>query len=207
MRIGIACEGEPPPAGLLDLLEEAGLRAASLRGKQPPALLSAGDAVWLLATGSDVLRACDRGGLDVGVLGRDRLLEGRRGAAHLLDLRCCRDDLVYAVTVGADRPGRRLRVATRHPEAARRHFSAAGMQPDIITMDEPALAPRLGFADAVVELSSRLARDHQNAPALEVRAVVAECSACLVAARAARVLLRDDIGALVKRLRSVLEDS
>ena len=64
MRIGIACDGEPPPAELLDLLEAAGLPAASLRGQRPPALLPAGGGVWLLATGSDVLRACDRGGLD-----------------------------------------------------------------------------------------------------------------------------------------------
>lgn len=206
MRIGIACEGEPPPAELLDLLQAVGLPAVSLHDRRPPALVPAADGVWLLATGTDVLRACHRGGLDLGVVGRDRLLEGRRGAADLLDLRCCRDDLVFAATAAADRPGRRLRVATRHPETTRRHFAAAGLQPDILTLDEPALAPALGLADGVVEVTSRLAADHPGVPALEVRAVVAACSARLVAARAARVLLRDDIGALVERLRSALED-
>ena len=206
MRIGIACDGEPPPDELLDLLEAAGLTVASLRGQRSPTLLPSGGGVWLLATGSDVLRACDRGGLDLGVVGRDRLLEGRRGAADLLDLRCCRDELVYAVTAAADRPGRRLRVATRHPETTLRHFAAAGLQPEIITMDEPALAPALGLADGVVELGSRLALGAPGAPPLEVRAVVASCSARLVAARAARVLRRGDIDALVKRLRAALED-
>ncbi len=97
-------------------------------------------------------------------------------------------------------------MATRHPETTCRHFAAAGLQPDILTLDEPALAPALGLADGVVEVTSRLAADHPGVPALEVRAVVAACSARLVAARAARVLLRDDIGALVERLRSALED-
>lgn len=206
MRIGIACEGEPPPAELLDLLQAVGLPAVSLHDRRPPALVPAAGGVWLLTTGTDVLRACHRGGLDLGVVGRDQLLEGRRGAADLLDLRCCRDDLVFAATAAADRPGRRLRVATRHPETTRRHFAAAGLQPDILTLDEPALAPALGLADGVVEVTSRLAADHPGVPALEVRAVVAACSARLVAARAARVLLRDDIGALVERLRSALED-
>jgi ATP phosphoribosyltransferase len=206
VRIGIACDGGPPAAELLDLLEAAGLPAASLRDERPPALLPAAGGVWLLATGSDVLGACDRGGLDLGVVGRDRLLEGRRGATDLLDLRCCRDDLVFAVAPIPDRPGRRLRVATRHPETARRHFAATGVQPEILAMDEPALAPALGVADGVVELASRLAAPRTVAPALEVRAVVAACSARLVAARAARVLRRGDIDAFVRRLRSALED-
>ena len=135
VRIGIACEGEAPPAELLALLEARACRAVAALARRPPALLRAGDAVWLLARASDVLRACDRGGLDVGVVGKDRLLEGRRGAAHL-------STCAAAATTSSSRsrrrraPRRRLRVATRHPEAARRHFSAAGMQPDIIAMDE-----------------------------------------------------------------------
>ena len=110
------------------------------------------------------------------------------------------------MTAAADRPGRRLRVATRHPATTLRHFATAGLQPEIIAVDEPALAPALGLADAVVELGSRLALGAPGAAPLEVRAVVASCSARLVAARAARVLRRGDIDALVKRLRTALED-
>lgn len=205
MRIGLECEGEPPPAELLELLEAAGLAAGSLCERRPPALIRTADGVWLLAAGIDVLRACDRGGLDLGVVGRDRLLEDRRGAAELLDLGCCRDDLVFAVSPDGARPDRRLRVATRHPRTTRRYFAAAGLLPDVLTMDEPALAPALGFADGVVELASRLAGGQTGDAALEVRAVVAACSARLVAARAARVLVRDEIGALAGRLRAALE--
>jgi ATP phosphoribosyltransferase len=207
VRIGIACEAGPPPAELLDLLEAAGLPAASLREETPPALLPAPGGVWLLASSADVLRACDRGGIDLGVVGRDRLLEGRRGTGELLDLRRCRDELVFAAGPGEPRPGRRLRVATRHPETARGHFAASGRQPVILAMDEPVLAPVLGLADGVVELTSRLAAESPGASTLEVREVVAVCSARLVAARASRVLLRDEIGALVDRLRAVRDDA
>ena len=207
MRIGLACEAGAPPAELLALLEAAGLPAASLREEVPPALVEGDGATWFLGSSGAVLRACDRGGLHAGVVGSDRLLEGRLGVADLLDLHRCRDELVLAAAPAAVRPDRRLRVATRHPETARRHFAATGAQPEIVVVDEPVLAASLGLADGVLELSARLADGRPGAPLLEVRQVVAACSAHLVASRAARVLLRSDFAALVDQLRAVLEDA
>lgn len=208
MRIGLACEAGPPPAELLSLLEAAGLPAASLRDEAPPALMVRDGATWFLGSSGDVLRACDRGGLHAGVVGSDRLLEGRLGVADLLDLRRCRDELVLAVAPAAVRPDRRLRLATRHPEAARRHFTATGAQPEIVVVDEPVLAVALGLADGVVELSARLLGGGPGAaPVLEVREVVSACSVHLVASRSARVLLRAEFAVLVDRLRAALEDA
>jgi ATP phosphoribosyltransferase len=206
VRIGLACEAGPPPAEVLDLLEAAGLPAASLREAAPPALMRHDTSLWLLGSAGDVLRACARGALDAGVVGSDRLLEGRLGVADLLDLRRCRDELVVAVLPGP-RPERRLRIATRYPETARRHFAASGAQPDILVLDEPASAPSLGLSDGIVELRSRLATGPGDRLPFEVLEVVAACSAHLVASRAARVLLRDEIGALVDRLRAALEET
>ncbi len=169
--------------------------------------MSADGATWLLGTPGDVLRACDRAALDAGVVGSDRLFEGRLGVADLLDLRRCRDELVLAVAPAAVRPHRRLRVATRHPVSAGRHFAATGAQPEIIVVDEPVLALALGLADGVVELASRVHAVRPGGPALETREVVAVCSAHLVASRAARVLLRAELAALVDRLRAALEAS
>jgi ATP phosphoribosyltransferase len=207
MRIGLACEAGTPPAELLALLEAAGLPAASLREEVPPALVIAAVVTWFLGSAGDVLRACDRGALDAGVVGSDRLLEGRLGVVDLLDLRRCRDDLVLAVAPGAVRPDRRLRVATRYPETARRHFAATGEQPDVIVADEPLLASALGLADGVIELAARVRAGRPGAPVLEPRTVVAACSAHLVASRAARVLLRTEFATLVHSLRTALEDA
>lgn len=204
MRFGLACEAGTPPAEVLDLLEAAGLPAASLRGRAAPALVADGALTWVLGSPGDVLRALDRGALDAGVVVSDRLLEDRLGVADLLDLRCERDELVVALTPAGGRPDRRPRIATRHPQTARRHFAAAGAQPEILVADEPLLAVALGLADGVAELRSRLAAA-ADAPALVEREIVAACSARLVAARAARVLLRDEINALAGRLRVVVE--
>jgi ATP phosphoribosyltransferase len=207
MRIGLACEAGPPPAELLALLEAAGLPAASLREEAPPALIRGPVVTWFLGSAGDVLRACDRGALDAGVVGSDRLLEGRLGVADLVDLHRCRDDLVLAVAPAAVRPDRRLRVATRHPETARRYFTVTGEQPEILVVDEPVLAPALGLADGVIDLAARVRTGRLGAPALEVRAIVTSCSAHIVASRVARVLLRAELAALVDSLRTALEDT
>jgi ATP phosphoribosyltransferase len=204
VRIGVACDAGAPAAEILDLLEAAGLPAASLRGEQAPALVRHAAGAWFLGSAADVLRACDRDALDAGVVGSDGLLEGRHGVADLLDLRCCRDQLVIAVA-GAPRQDRRLRIATRHPETARRHLAGVGAQPEIVLVDEPALAPDLGLADAVLDLRSRLVAGRRGMQALQEQEVVADCTAHLVVARAARVLLRDEINTLVDRLRGILE--
>lgn len=206
MRIGLTCEAGRAPTEVLDLLDAAGLSTDLLREQRAPALLAQPAGAWLLGTSGDVLRACDRGALDVGVVGSDGLLEGRSGVADLLDLGRCRDELVLAMMPGGGRPDRRPRIATRYPQTTSRHFAAAGAQPDILVLDEPSLAPALGLADGVVELRSRLAAGLAGMPPLEVGEVVADCSAHLVAARAARVLLRDEIGALVTSLRAALEE-
>ena len=153
-----------------------------------------------------MLRACDRGALDAGVVGSDRLLEGRLGVADLLDLRAPRPAGAGG-PARRGRPDRRLRIATRYPETTSRHFAAVGAQPDILVLDEPSLAPALGLADGVVELRSRLTVGLTGMPSLEVGEVVAAGSAHLVAARAARVLLRDEVGALVDSLRAALEEA
>jgi len=205
VRIGLACGPAPPSAELLDLLEAAGLPATSLRGAPPPALLTVADTTWLLASGADVLRACDRAAVDLGVVGKHVLLESRHGVSELLDLGCCRDALVYADAAGA-RPGRALRVATSHPVSARAHFAATGRQVVIVAMDEPALALGLGLADGVVMLRSRLAARVPGVDgALEIREEVAACSARLVAGRAGRALLGARLGDLLERLRAVVE--
>ncbi len=139
VRIGIACEAGPPPAELLDLLEAAGLPAASLRGERPPALLAAAGGAWLLAGAADVLRACERGALDLGVVGKDRLLEGRRGTGELVDLRCCRDDLVFAVAAGA---------GAARPAAPRGHPPPGDGAPPLRRRRRPAGHPHDGRAGA-----------------------------------------------------------
>ena len=213
MKLGLACDGGPSQAHLLDLLARAGLPAEALRGVPGPALVDAGEVTWLLALGADVLEACVRGALDAGVVGKDLLLELAPQVHELLDLRVCRDVLVYATPeadAGVLRRGR-PRVATRYPRVTRRHCAAGGRQVALVAFEAAPLAPGLGLADGVVELSDRLALDASSAGAgrlagLRVREEIAACSARLVAGRAARVLGAERLAELLERLSTALEE-
>jgi len=213
VKLGLAGEGGPPPAQVLDLLERAGLPAGALRAVAGPALVDAGEITWLLAPGADVLEACARGALDAGVAGKDLLLELAPQVHELLDLRVCPDVLVYATPEPGAAALRRVRprVATRYPRVTRRHFAGSGRQVELVAFDAAPLAPGLGIADGVVELRSRLALDDAVAGSgrptgLRVREEIAVCSARLVAGRAARALGGERLAELLERLRASLEE-
>jgi len=114
-----------------------------------------------------VLRATDvptyvqYGAADVGVVGKDVLLEhGGAGLYQPLDLGIGRCRLVVATRRGYDwtasvQRGARIRVATKYVRTAREHFAAKAMHVDLIKLyGSMELAPLLGLADAIVDLVS-----------------------------------------------------
>ncbi len=115
----------------------------------------------VLVRASDVPTYVQYGGADLGVVGRDVLIEhGVDGMYQPLDLniaRCrmsvaVRDDFDYA---GAVKQGSRLRVATKYTEIARQHFADKGVHVDLIKLyGSMELAPLTGLADAIVDLVS-----------------------------------------------------
>ncbi len=115
----------------------------------------------VLVRASDVPTYVQCGGADLGVAGKDILLE--HGGADLyqpLDLhiaRCrmsvaTRDDFNYAAAV---RHGSRIRVATKYTTIARNHFADKGVHVDLVKLyGSMELAPLTGLADAIVDLVS-----------------------------------------------------
>lgn len=115
----------------------------------------------VLVRASDVPTYVQHGGADLGVAGRDVLVEhDGSGLYQPLDLgiaRCrmsvaVRDDYDYA---GAVRQGARIRVATKYTRSARQHFADKGVHVDLIKLyGSMELAPLAGLADAIVDLVS-----------------------------------------------------
>jgi ATP phosphoribosyltransferase len=115
----------------------------------------------VLVRASDVPTYVQYGGADIGVAGKDILLEhGGHGLYQPLDLgiaKCrlsvaTRDDFDYA---GAVYQGSRIRVATKYTACAREHFAHKGVHVDLIKLyGSMELAPLTGLADAIVDLVS-----------------------------------------------------
>jgi ATP phosphoribosyltransferase len=113
----------------------------------------------IVVRASDTPTYVQHGGADIGVAGRDMLVEhGGAGLYQPLDLGIAKCRMVVAVRKGFDyagavRQGARLRVASKYPGITHQHFGAKGVHVDLIRLyGSMELAPLTGLADAIVDL-------------------------------------------------------
>jgi len=108
----------------------------------------------VLLRGSDVPTYVRHGAADVGVVGKDMLLEfGAEGLYEPLDLGIARCRLMTAGFPGAKSGQARLRVASKFANVARRFYAAKGVQADIIKLyGAMELAPLMDLADEIVDI-------------------------------------------------------
>jgi ATP phosphoribosyltransferase len=193
--------------GTLEALDALGIDTARLRDGSR-ALIFPGEEITLVTMRpSDVPTYVEAGAADVGITGKDVLLEqSDRMVYELLDLGYGRCRMVLAGRVGDERLGeaeRRLgmmRIATKYPRVAQRHFESTGRQAEVIEVKGSVeLAPLIGLADGIVDLVATGRTLEEND--LEVREEIVECTARFVANRVAHKLRRDEIDGLTSKLR------
>jgi ATP phosphoribosyltransferase len=156
----------------------------------------------VLVRATDVPTYVQHGGADLGVAGKDVLLEsGLQGLFQPLDLRIAkcrmsvavRDDFDYAAAV---KQGSRIRVATKYTQTARQHFADKGVHVDLIKLyGSMELAPLTGLADAIVDLVSSGSTLKANR-LVEVERIM-DISARLVVNQAALKLKREPMRNLI----------
>ena len=119
------------------------------------------DVSIIIVRASDVPTYVQYGAADLGIAGKDVLLEhGGSGLYQPLDLQIAKCRMMVAVQEGFDyegavRRGARLRVATKYLQTAREHFAGKGVHVDLIKLyGSMELAPLVGLADAIVDLVS-----------------------------------------------------
>ncbi len=147
----------------LPLLAQAGIRVLEDPDTSRKLILetSRSDLRIIIVRASDVPTYVQYGAADLGVAGKDVLLEhGTEGLYQPIDLGVARCRMSVAVPRGFDyqnavRQGARLRVATKYLRTAREHFAAKGVHVDLIKLyGSMELAPLIGLADAIVDLVS-----------------------------------------------------
>jgi ATP phosphoribosyltransferase len=147
----------------LPLLATAGIVPAEDPEKSRKLILGTNrtDTRIVLVRATDVPTYVQYGGADLGIAGKDVLMEhGGQGLYQPLDLCIARCRMMVAVRAGFDyeaaiRRGARIRVATKYVKTAREHFASKGMHVDLIKLyGSMELAPLVGLADAIVDLVS-----------------------------------------------------
>ncbi len=193
--------------GTLDLLDAAGIPTSELRSDSRSLIFEVGEITLVTMRPSDVPTYVEAGAADVGITGKDVLLEqSDRMVYELLDLGFGDCRMVLAGRIGDTRLGesdRRLgtmRIATKYPRVAERHFEQSGRQAEVIEVKGSVeLAPLAGLADGIVDLvaSGRTLKENN----LEVREEIAACTARFVANRVAHKLRADEVDELTAKLK------
>jgi ATP phosphoribosyltransferase len=190
----------------LDMLDSIGVDSSGLRSDSRSLLFASEDVTLVTMRPSDVPTYVEAGAVDLGVTGKDVLMEQQERVVYeLLDLDYGRCRMVVAARKDdrvVDELERRLgaiRIATKYPRAAASYFEQSGRQAEVIEVKGSVeLAPLAGLADGIVDLTATGRTLRENA--LEIREVIADCSARLVANRVAHKLRQREIDALVEKI-------
>ncbi len=157
----------------------------------------------LIIRPADVPTYVEYGAADLGIVGKDVLMEN--GSAELyepldLGIAQCRLSVAAKKDAAPRDPRRRLRVATKYPEIARRHFADRGEQVEIIKLyGSMELAPLVGLADVIVDLVATGGTLRANG--LVETEVICQVSSRLVVNKAAMKTKHARISALLEQIR------
>lgn len=156
---------------------------------------------------SDVAIYVERGAADIGVAGKDILLEYQPDVYELLDLQMGNCRMAVAAKNGfRDDPRRTLRVATKFSNIARQYYLSKGRDIDIIHLNGSIeIAPILGLSDVIVDIVETGTTLKEND--LAVTETIVPISARLIANKAAYKFKGQRIDQLTQSIRTQLEES
>jgi ATP phosphoribosyltransferase len=194
-------------ADTLILLDRLGIDTREVRDNDRKLLFE--DSGIVTMRPSDVPTYVEAGAADLGITGKDVLMEqSEREVYELMDLRYGRCQMVLASVEGEDRAEEALRrlgvvrIATKYPRIAARHFLETGRQAEIVEVKGSVeLAPLTGLAEAIVDLTATGTTLRENR--LVVRVEIAVCTARLIANPVAHKLRAAKIDALLERVSAV----
>ncbi len=191
----------------LDLLDALGLETAAIRENDRRLIFP--ELGVITTRPSDVPTYVEQGAADLGITGKDVLLEqADRDVYELLDLGYGYCRMVVASSAGENVLEEALRrrgvarIATKYPRIAAAHFAATGRQVEIVEVKGSVeIAPLTGLTDAIVDLTATGRTLSEND--LVERERIVECTARLVANPVSHKLKARRLDALVERIRAL----
>jgi ATP phosphoribosyltransferase len=192
-------------ADTLDLLDRLGIDTVEVRSNDRKLLFEESGIVTMRP--SDVPTYVEHGSADIGVVGKDVLLEqSDRRVYELLDLGYGECRMVVAAPDGGDPIGEalrrlgRVRIATKYPRLAAAWFAGTGRQAEIVEVKGSVeLAPLTGLVDGIVDLTATGRTLAENG--LRETEQIGVCTARLIANPVAHKLKVAAIDSLVERIR------
>jgi len=185
---------------IVELFDEMGYDTGNLKDKGRKLLLSIPDKNMdvVLAKAADVITYVEHGVCDVGVVGKDTIVESGGTFYEVLDLGFGKCKFALAVPKGSDFYGgyRTKRIATKYPKVASAYFESKCMDVEVIKIEGSVeLAPLLALADGIVDIVETGTTLKENG--LEVIEEIRNISARLIVNVASMKLKKAEIDALI----------
>lgn len=193
----------------VDMFEELGFDCSQLRNKGRKLILSIPDAniEVVLAKAADVITYIERGVCDMGVVGKDTILEYGGSFFEVTDLGFGKCKFALAGKRGKDfyKGHSEKTIATKYPNVTRKFFEAKGMDVRIVKIEGSVeLAPLLNLADGIVDIVETGTTLKENG--LEVYEDVAAVSARLIVNTVSLKMYQKEIEHIVSLIESVCKN-
>lgn len=194
---------------VLPLLQKAGVVPAEDINKSRKLIFDSNieDVQIMVLRGSDVPTYVELGSADIGITGKDILMEvGSDGYYEPLDLKLATCRLMTAAPVDQTITPKRLRVASKFVNIAKNYFSEQGRQVDIIKLNGALeLAPIIGLADCIVDIVDT--GNTLKANGLEPREHIADVSTRVIVNKASMKMKHDKIQSLLELLAAAVAEN
>lgn len=190
----------------ISLFQTIGLDCSELINKGRRLILPVEDYEVVLAKASDVITYVEHGACDIGIVGKDTIMEKSQGFYEVTDLGFGKCRFCLAGKKGADFYGgyNEKVIATKYPNVAKKFFESKGMDVKIIKIEGSVeLAPLLGLVDAIVDIVETGTTLKENG--LEIIEEIAPVSARLIVNMASLKLRKEEIEHLISDIELAKE--
>ena len=188
----------------VELFEKMGIDCDELKNKGRRLILKANDYEVVLAKAADVITYVEHGVCDIGIVGKDTIVENGKSFYEMTDLNLGKCDFALAVKKGTNffDGFNTKRVASKYPNITKAYFESKGMDVKIIKIEGSVeLAPLLNLADGIVDIVETGTTLKENG--LEVAEKIMPVSARVIVNMASMKLRREEIDEFLKRIDSV----
>lgn len=189
----------------VELFEKMGIDCTEIHNKGRRLILTVGDYEVVLAKAADVITYVEHGVCDIGIVGRDTIVENGKSFYEMADLKMGKCDFALAVKKGTDFfSGYNTKcVASKYPNITKAYFEGRGMDVNIIKIEGSVeLAPLLGLADGIVDIVETGTTLKENG--LEVVEKIMPVSARVIVNMASMKLRRSEIDKFLEEIEKVI---
>lgn len=193
----------------VEIFDKIGLDTEELKNKGRKLVLSdkKNNIEFVLVKAVDVLTYVEHGAADIGIVGKDTLIEAGKEFYEVLDLKVgkCKFALASLPEFKLHEGYNRKKIASKYPNVTRQYFRKLGMDVEIIKIEGSVeLAPILGLSDAIVDIVETGTTLKENG--LIIFDEICDISARMIVNRASMKMRKDEIKALINKVQGVVDN-